>query len=77
MRNRNSVKEKSEVEVSCRHYWIIESADGPVSKGVCKFCGEKREFLNSWSEANYKGKDARVFDLPDMLEDEAKAEDDS
>jgi hypothetical protein len=77
MRNRNNVKEKPAVKVDCRHYWIIEEADGPVSSGVCKFCGERREFLNSWSEANYKGKDVRVLDLPDMLEDEAEAEDDS
>ena len=33
---------------TCRHYWMIESARGPVSKGVCKFCGAKREFHNSW-----------------------------
>ena len=33
---------------SCRHYWIIESARGPVSKGVCKFCGAQKEFHNSW-----------------------------
>jgi hypothetical protein len=65
------------VTTTCRHYWVIEAADGPVSQGVCKFCGEKREFLNSWSDASYKGKDAKVFDLPDMLEDEAESEDDS
>lgn len=33
---------------SCRHYWIIESAQGPTSRGVCKFCGAQREFHNSW-----------------------------
>jgi hypothetical protein len=78
MRNRNNVEEeKSAVKIECRHYWVIEAADGPVSRGVCKFCGEKKEFLNSWSDASYKGKDAKVFDLPDMLEDEVEAEDDS
>ena len=31
----------------CAHYWIIETAEGPVSKGKCQLCGEKREFNNS------------------------------
>jgi len=38
----------------CPHYWIIESPKGPTSKGVCKFCGEEREFdsfgPDSWSQ---------------------------
>ncbi len=33
---------------TCRHYWIIESAHGPVSRGVCKICGAERQFHNSW-----------------------------
>ena len=46
------VKEKPEEHVApdgCRHYWIIESADGPTSKGVCRFCGVEKEFFNSFS----------------------------
>ena len=31
----------------CAHHWIIETADGPVSKGECQLCGENREFSNS------------------------------
>ena len=34
----------------CSHYWIIEVASGPTSEGVCKFCGAKKEFLNSMPE---------------------------
>ena len=75
MRNRSDVKEeKSAVATTCRHYWNIESADGPTSRGVCSVCGEEKEFLNSWSDGGYKGKDPRVFDLPNMLEDEEEAE---
>ena len=75
MRNRSDVKEKkSAVATTCRHYWNIEAADGPTSRGVCKVCGEEKEFLNSWSDANYKGKVPRVFDLPNMLEDEEEEE---
>ena len=31
----------------CRHHWIIEAAAGPSSPGVCRLCGEVREFSNS------------------------------
>ena len=31
----------------CPHHWLIETAAGPVSKGVCRLCGEEREFTNS------------------------------
>jgi hypothetical protein len=77
MRNRSDLKEKkSAVATACRHYWHIETASGPTSRGVCKICGEEREFLNSWSSSDQAGKNARVFDLPDMLEDEKEAEPD-
>ena len=31
----------------CRHHWIIEPANGPISQGVCQKCQESREFQNS------------------------------
>ena len=31
----------------CAHFWLIESPNGPTSDGVCKLCGEYREFRNS------------------------------
>ncbi len=31
----------------CPHHWIIETPDGPISKGKCQLCGEEREFNNS------------------------------
>jgi len=30
----------------CEHHWIIESAEGSVSKGVCKLCSAQKEFNN-------------------------------
>jgi len=75
MRDGIDLKEKeSAVTTACRHYWTIESADGPTSRGICKVCGEEKEFLNSWLDASYKGKDPRVLDLPNMLEDEEEEE---
>jgi hypothetical protein len=29
------------------HHWLIESPNGPFSKGRCKICGVEREFKNS------------------------------
>lgn len=37
-------------EMTCRHYWIIDTAQGPVSKGVCQYCHEVKEFQNSITE---------------------------
>ena len=31
----------------CCHHWDIETADGPISTGVCRKCLETREFKNS------------------------------
>ena len=33
--------------MECTHHWVIESAHGPLSEGLCQRCGEKREFKNS------------------------------
>ena len=32
------------------HYWLIEPASGPVSKGRCSSCGLERDFWNSFAE---------------------------
>jgi hypothetical protein len=36
----------------CCHHWIIEVPIGPLSKGVCKQCGEEKLFRNQlrWAE---------------------------
>jgi hypothetical protein len=39
----------------CGHHWVIESPDGPTSRGRCKLCGAVKEFSNylpytSWAE---------------------------
>ena len=44
---------------ACVHYWIIDIPSGPVSNGVCRRCGETREFSNyvdsytGWDETRY------------------------
>jgi hypothetical protein len=39
-------RELPAVRHSRGHYWIIEDATGPVSKGRCKFCGAEKDFRN-------------------------------
>ena len=31
----------------CCHHWVIETPNGPVSRGECKYCHEERAFRNS------------------------------
>lgn len=35
------------VSGGCIHYWLIESPNGPTSRGVCKLCGTESDFRNS------------------------------
>ena len=43
-----------QTKVKCIHHWEIEEPDGPISEGICKNCGEKKEFQNSiFTETNH------------------------
>ena len=33
--------------MKCIHHWMIETANGPFSKGACNLCGVSRIFDNS------------------------------
>lgn len=37
----------------CKHFWVIDSPSGPVSRGECQVCGETREFKNYLEAASY------------------------
>jgi hypothetical protein len=48
---------------TCQHHWRIESPRGAMSMGVCKRCGEEREFRNSatdhlWEDESGSGYNA-------------------
>jgi hypothetical protein len=38
---------------TCRHHWVIQPADGPVSNGLCQVCRETREFKNYVESATW------------------------
>ena len=50
----------------CRHYWIIESANGPTSRGLCKFCGAEKEFLNSVQDFTVVKRNTSLLNLPEL-----------
>ena len=59
--------EEHVAEDECSHYWIIEAANGPRSSGVCKFCGVKKEFLNSIPQySNVAKRHTNPLELPEM-----------
>ena len=50
------------VEV-CRHHWVIQPADGPISNGSCQICGENRKFKNyvesaTWGDSRIASKNS-------------------
>lgn len=47
----------------CRHHWIIESPHGPISKGVCKICGEEKEFQNFMPDMSWDGDQSSLFGI--------------
>ena len=54
MRQKVRVKEKAReyehmAKDKCYHYWIIEIANGPKSRGVCKYCGETIPIVGRWA----------------------------
>ncbi|MFC2065535.1 hypothetical protein ACFLUO_00725 [Chloroflexota bacterium] len=60
----------------CNHYWLIDSAEGPTSKGVCKFCSAEKEFFNSFQDFMAVKQPTRVLKLqgmPDIELDEEKS----
>ncbi len=63
------VKEKVKTQTQkepCRHFWVIEVANGPVSRGQCKLCGERKDFCNAFPEYNPLRKGPNPLKLPEL-----------
>ena len=43
----------------CCHYWIIETANGPISRGECEICHEVRDFKKSVFDMDRSSQDNR------------------
>ena len=80
MKRKLKVEEKTKNYIAseqCHHYWIIEVANGPKSRGVCRYCGESRDFLNSMPDFSVLKRKTNPFGLPKMpdveLDDDSKS----
>ena len=58
----------------CRHYWLIESPNGPISRGACKFCGAEKDFHNSPPEFMLYKRDTGNSELPGSPDKESNEE---
>ena len=47
---------------SCQHVWVIDTPNGPSSKGVCAICTEEKEFQN-YIEGSAWGYDVSIEQL--------------
>ena len=77
---RQRVKDKGEESKKtngCAHFWVIESADGPTSQGICKYCGEKKGFINIMPNPADLKRGANPLKSPDLpkvdLDEESKS----
>ena len=69
MRRKVKVKERTKdyiVKDQCRHYWVIEMAHGPTSRGFCQYCGEVRDFLNVIPDFTTLKRKDNPLDLPEL-----------
>ncbi|MDO8491068.1 MAG: hypothetical protein Q7T04_03515 [Dehalococcoidia bacterium] len=39
--------------LECKHHWMIESPNGVESRGICKACGARKAFSNSWQYSSW------------------------
>ena len=60
---------------TCRHHWVIQPADGPVSNGLCQVCGETREFKNYVESATWG--DSRITNKASSTSSTESTSDDS
>ncbi len=59
-------KQETQVKEQCHHFWAIEVANGPTSTGTCKYCGEKKEFLNAFPTINPLRRSSNPMTLPEI-----------
>ena len=73
---KTTIENKGEPAVStCRHHWVIQPADGPVSNGSCQVCGETRDFKNYVESATWG--DSRITNKASSpISEESTSDDD-
>ena len=54
----------------CRHYWLIETPHGAICKGICRFCGEEKDFVSSWEGLMSMKTESKPVTKDNLVEDE-------
>ena len=49
-RHEEQLPQAVEKQDVCHHHWMVEDADGPVSRGICRLCGARKYFPNYLSD---------------------------
>ena len=44
--NKEHINTSRRTKLNCIHYWVIDDPTEPTSRGICRFCGAEREFIN-------------------------------
>ena len=85
MAQHTTIAPEAEIEDSaagpvCRHHWVIQPADGPVSNGACQICGETREFKNyvesaTWGDSRIASKNSAASTAVESTSDDDDTDD--
>lgn len=51
----------------CSHHWVIQEGDGPTSAGVCRLCGELKQFKNYLEASHWGDEKARGESRTNLL----------
>jgi hypothetical protein len=66
---------EEQAEGDCVHYWVIDPPEGPISKGVCKICGDEKEFKNYVPYSPWEKESAPLFGLGIGFDSESHSDD--
>ena len=58
---------------SCQHHWVIQDATGPKSIGMCRECGEYKEFKNYLEASHWGDERSRSEARNDLLGRQVRA----
>ena len=71
MKSKVKVKERElqkPAQDTCHHFWMIEVANGPTSRGKCKYCGESKQFYNAFPDFNPMKRGSNPLTFPKLPE---------
>ena len=55
----NAINAVTDDSSSCQHHWVIQEADGPISRGSCQSCGQLKEFKNYLESSHWGDEKSR------------------